>query len=111
MKTNTDFNAGYGLTENKPAKRLVRDYRAGGLVYTVVHSDVKWLDMELSNAIDPWIKSGQYKENILVIRDIVDWADFKVIERIKLVLNSSNLPGRIVIQDLTDCIKVIWAKE
>ena len=109
MKVSTELEGFYFSSSSKTVR--VRNYSTGRFIFTAVKNDVEWLDMELSNAITPWIRTGEYRSHILVIRDIENWADFKVIERIKLILNSFNLPGRIVIQDLTDCIKVIWAKE
>ena len=108
MKVSTELEGFYFSPSSKTVR--VRDYSAGRFIFTAVKNDVEWLDMELSNAITPWIRTGEYRSHILVIRDIEDWADFKVIERIKLLLNSFNLSGRFVIQDLADSIKIIYAK-
>lgn len=113
MKITNQFEC-YGLVDSVPKKQHISGgYRAGRLIYTQADRYAE-LDGELNSAISPWLKSGLYlRGHVLVISDVQDWADFKVIQRIKHILERDwkHLPGRFVIQDLSTCIKVVYSKE
>lgn len=113
MKIVKNLNDYPGLSTEKPRQRTIKDNRSGGLIYTTVKSDIDYLDHDLIKAIIPWIKEGKYLKEIMVITDIQDWADFKVIERIKKILNTqfSHIEGTFHIQDLEDQINIIYTKD
>lgn len=113
MQVTNKVPTGWFLQTFAPRKTIKSGYNAGRQIY----EPYTYLDQELRDVLGPWIRSGRYHADKIVITSAekeeinLEWADFVIIARIRKIVNEYNLPGRLIIQDLAETINIFWVKE